>query len=98
MSYGGLFRSAMVALLRNKLRSLLTVLGICIGIAAVICVVAIGKAGQARVEQYLNKPKQLSTLKKMKSVKRRRVRFTRRNTRVAHVGRFQTDATSRSAD
>src|SRR6516162_8797416 len=44
----------MVALLRNKLRSLLTVLGICIGIVAVICVVAIGKAGQARVEQHLN--------------------------------------------
>jgi putative ABC transport system permease protein len=43
-----------VALTRNKLRSLLTVLGITIGIAAVICVVAIGKAGQARVEQHLN--------------------------------------------
>src|SRR5580700_6699270 len=36
------------------MRSLLTVLGITIGIAAVICVVAIGKAGQARVEQQLN--------------------------------------------
>jgi putative ABC transport system permease protein len=33
---------------------MLTVLGITIGIAAVICVVAIGKAGQARVEQQLN--------------------------------------------
>ena len=44
----------MVALLRNKMRSVLTVLGITIGIAAVICVVAIGKAGQARVEQQLN--------------------------------------------
>src|SRR5437764_7301985 len=50
----GLLRSALVALLRNKLRSVLTVLGITIGIAAVICVVAIGKAGQARVEQQLN--------------------------------------------
>src|SRR5215472_7801099 len=45
-----LLRSALVALLRNKMRSVLTVLGITIGIAAVICVVAIGKAGQARVE------------------------------------------------
>jgi putative ABC transport system permease protein len=54
MNYVALLRSAMVALLRNKLRSLLTVLGISIGIAAVICVVAIGKAGQARVEQHLN--------------------------------------------
>ena len=44
----------MVALLRNKMRSILTVLGITIGIAAVICVVAIGKAGQAQIEQQLN--------------------------------------------
>jgi len=36
------------------MRSALTVLGITIGIAAVICVVAIGKAGQVRVEQQLN--------------------------------------------
>jgi putative ABC transport system permease protein len=49
-----LLRSALWAVLRNKLRSMLTVLGITIGIAAVICVVAIGKAGQARVEQQLN--------------------------------------------
>jgi putative ABC transport system permease protein len=48
-----LFRSSGRALLRNKMRSLLTVLGVMIGIAAVICVVAIGKAGQARVEQQL---------------------------------------------
>jgi len=54
VNYDGLFRSAMVALLRNKMRSILTVLGITIGIAVVICVVAIGKAGQARVQQQLN--------------------------------------------
>src|SRR3974390_533454 len=36
------------------MRSILAILGITIGIAAVICVVAIGKAGQARVEQQLN--------------------------------------------
>src|SRR5499427_8102008 len=48
-----MLRSAIVALQRNKLRSILTVLGIMIGIAAVICVVAIGQAGQARVEQQL---------------------------------------------
>jgi putative ABC transport system permease protein len=44
----------MRSLLRNKTRSLLTVLGITIGIAAVICVVAVGEAGQAQVEQQLN--------------------------------------------
>jgi putative ABC transport system permease protein len=54
LNYSALFRSALVALLRNKMRSVLTVLGITIGIAAVICVVAIGKAGQSRVEQQLN--------------------------------------------
>ena len=54
MNYAGLLRSALVALTRNKMRSILTVLGITIGIAAVICVVAIGKAGQARVQQQLN--------------------------------------------
>ena len=54
MNYGVLLQSALVALLRNKMRSVLTVLGITIGIAAVICVVAIGKAGQAQVEQQLN--------------------------------------------
>jgi len=54
VNYGVLLQSALVALLRNKMRSVLTVLGITIGIAAVICVVAIGKAGQAQVEQQLN--------------------------------------------
>jgi putative ABC transport system permease protein len=54
VNYVALLRSAGWALLRNKLRSLLTVLGISIGIAAVICVVAIGKAGQRQVEQQLN--------------------------------------------
>ncbi len=54
MNYAALFGSAVFTLLRNKMRSGLTVLGLTIGIAAVICVVAIGKAGQARVEQQLN--------------------------------------------
>jgi putative ABC transport system permease protein len=54
MDYSALLRSALVALLRNKMRSILTVMGITIGIAAVICVVAIGKAGQSRVEQQMN--------------------------------------------
>src|SRR6266567_3331740 len=54
MNRTALLQSALVALLRNKMRSVLTVLGITIGIAAVICVVAIGNAGQARVEQQLN--------------------------------------------
>ncbi len=54
MDYLALLASSVWALLRNKMRSVLTVLGITIGIAAVICVVAIGRAGQARVEAQLN--------------------------------------------
>jgi putative ABC transport system permease protein len=53
VNYSALLRSAFGALFRNKLRSVLTVLGITIGIAAVICVVAIGRAGQAQVERQL---------------------------------------------
>jgi putative ABC transport system permease protein len=54
LNYSALLQSSLVALLRNKMRSILTVLGITIGIAAVICVVAIGNAGQAQVERQLN--------------------------------------------
>ena len=53
MDSAAFFGASVTSLLRNKLRSSLTVLGITIGIAAVICVVAIGNAGQARVEQQL---------------------------------------------
>src|ERR1044071_2788845 len=44
-------RVALRALLRNKMRSLLTALGIIIGVAAVIAMVAIGEGARARVEQ-----------------------------------------------
>jgi len=54
MNYEAIIRSAFFSLVRNKMRSALTVLGITIGIGAVICVVAIGNAGQLRVEQQLN--------------------------------------------
>ena len=46
--------SAAGNLFRNTARSLLTVLGITIGIAATICVVAIGQAAQRQVEQQLS--------------------------------------------
>ncbi len=46
-------REAYRALSRNKVRSSLTVLGITIGIAAVICVVAIGNAGSRQYQQQL---------------------------------------------
>ena len=48
-------REATRALLRHKLRSGLTTLGIMIGIAAVVLVVAVGQAGSARAEAELQK-------------------------------------------
>jgi len=49
----GLLREALRALRRSKLRSALTSIGIMIGIAAVVCVVAIGRAGSVRSEEQL---------------------------------------------
>jgi len=46
-------REAIRSLLRHKLRSALTTLGITIGIAAVVLVVAIGQAGKERAEEAL---------------------------------------------
>ncbi len=50
---GLFFREAVRALSRHKTRSGLTTLGITIGIAAVVLVVAIGKAGSARAQDAL---------------------------------------------
>ncbi len=50
---GLLGREAVRALSRNKTRSALSAVGISIGIAAVVCVVAIGTAGSQRAEQQL---------------------------------------------
>lgn len=47
-------RESIRALFRNKMRSTLTVLGITIGIGAVICVVAIGQAGSEQVQAQLD--------------------------------------------
>jgi putative ABC transport system permease protein len=44
-------RVAIRALLRNKMRSFLTMLGIIIGVSAVIAMVAIGEGAKAKVEQ-----------------------------------------------
>jgi putative ABC transport system permease protein len=45
------FRVAFRALMRNKVRSFLTVLGIVIGVGAVIAMVAIGEGAKARVQE-----------------------------------------------
>ncbi len=53
MSLLGLLRVAMRALAVNKLRSALTMLGIIIGVAAVIVMIAVGAGAQARVEEQI---------------------------------------------
>jgi putative ABC transport system permease protein len=53
MNLLGLLRVAMRALAINKLRSLLTMLGIIIGVAAVIVMIAVGAGAQARVEEQI---------------------------------------------
>jgi putative ABC transport system permease protein len=50
MKVGQTFRIAARALRRNKMRSLLTMLGIIIGVAAVIAMVGIGNGARAQVE------------------------------------------------
>ena len=50
MNLAGIVRVAFRALFRNKMRSFLTILGIIIGVAAVISMVAIGEGAKARVE------------------------------------------------
>src|SRR5215471_13938059 len=46
-------RMALRALIQNKLRTGLTMLGIIIGVGAVICVVAIGEGASASVERAI---------------------------------------------
>ena len=53
MNLKALFREAFVTLTRNWLRSVLTILGISVGVAAFICVVGIGNAGSSRIEDQL---------------------------------------------
>lgn len=48
-----IFRIAFRALARNKMRSMLTMLGIIIGVAAVIAMVSIGQGAQASVQEQI---------------------------------------------
>ena len=49
------FKVALTALAANKLRSTLAVLGIVIGVSAVIMMIAMGKGAQAKVEESITK-------------------------------------------
>ena len=54
MKWGMIFKVAMRALLRNKVRSILTALGIIVGIAAVIAVVAIGEGASISMRNQIS--------------------------------------------
>ena len=49
-----LIKASLKSILKNRLRSLLTSLGIIIGVSAVIVMVAIGEGSQLRIEQSIN--------------------------------------------
>jgi putative ABC transport system permease protein len=53
MNFAATLRIALLALRINKMRSALTMLGIIIGVAAVIVMVAVGNGAQARVEAQI---------------------------------------------
>ncbi|HXD76835.1 MAG TPA: ABC transporter permease [Puia sp.] len=54
MSFLNLFRIALKALQRNKLRAFLTMLGIIIGVASVIAMVAIGQGSKQSIQKALS--------------------------------------------
>jgi putative ABC transport system permease protein len=53
MSFRNLLKIAMNALLRNKLRAFLTMLGIIIGVASVIAMLGIGEGSKASIQQQI---------------------------------------------
>ena len=54
MNFGNLFKIALKALSNNKLRSFLTMLGIIIGVAAVITMVAIGQGTKRSIQKQIS--------------------------------------------
>jgi len=53
LNFGELLRVAVRALARNKMRSVLTMLGIIIGVGAVICSVAVGEGASNQVQEQI---------------------------------------------
>lgn len=53
MNLNTILREAFQALKRHRIRSVLTILGIAVGIGAFICVIAIGHAGTSKIEDQL---------------------------------------------
>jgi putative ABC transport system permease protein len=53
MNFKTILRESFTALRRNGIRSILTILGIAVGIGAFICVIAIGNAATSKIEDQL---------------------------------------------
>src|SRR5512142_3064094 len=53
MNLGETFRVALQSLTSNKMRSVLTMLGMIIGVGAVIALMGVGKGAQASVDQQI---------------------------------------------
>ena len=53
MNFGNLIKVALVALKRNKMRSFLTMLGIIIGVASVITMLAIGQGSKKSIQDQI---------------------------------------------
>jgi len=53
MAFVAVFRLALQALARNKMRSVLTMLGVIIGVGAVICSVAVGQGASNQIQQQI---------------------------------------------
>jgi len=49
-----LLHQALTSLARNRVRSVLAILGIAMGVASFICVVAMGQAGTQKVQEQLD--------------------------------------------
>ncbi len=54
MKLKNLFKAAYISIAKNKMRSLLTMLGIIIGVGAVIVMVAIGQGAQTQIQNQIN--------------------------------------------
>src|SRR6184192_378259 len=53
MNFGNIVRESTTILRHNAIRTILTILGISVGVGAFICVVAIGNAGSSSIEKQL---------------------------------------------
>jgi putative ABC transport system permease protein len=81
-----IFREALQALARNRIRSLLTMLGIIMGVGSFICVVGVGKAGSSRVENQLSQVGDNLIWVEAGSRSRNGVRVGSRGTKTLMVG------------